>query len=94
MKIEDIDDCITQYHALERAVRAAAMTHIKEAPSKRYVEIDAIYVEAGKVHVHYGYSGPYSGSGVVKLLAEEIAFCEPKVVVKPEEPLTPSSSKL
>lgn len=87
MKIEDIDDLIGQYHALEKAVFHAAKTHLPEGPSKRYAELNEFYVSQGKVQVSIVYGGSYSGRTDVELLAEEIAFAE--TLVKIEQPARP-----
>lgn len=87
MKIEDIDDAITQYHALSKAVLHAAKGHIPDtAASKRYANLQEFYVEGDKIVAVIGYSGPYRGSTDVELLPQEIALAEELIRIESERP--------
>lgn len=89
MTYEDIDDAISQYHDLTKAVFHAAKTHLttRWSMSHRFAKLNEFYCENGKIIVVLGFYSPYSGTTTIELLPEEVAFSEPPVVL--EEPAKP-----
>lgn len=84
MTYEDIDDAISQYHDLTKAVFHAAKTHLTtKHPSHQYAKLDEFYCENGKIIAVLGFYRPYTGTTTIELLPEEVAFSEPLVELTP-----------